>query len=116
MKQLFLIGGLCLALAACQDDTPSFTNTGELPPVGSALLEQQKAACEKSGGTFGRGGAQKLNICFQTPRDASKSCRSNADCTGPCLAQSRTCAPIVPFFGCHDVLVAPGQRVNSCLE
>jgi hypothetical protein len=33
-----------------------------------------------------------------------------------CLARSGTCAPIMPLFGCNEVLDKQGRRVTLCIE
>ena len=103
----------CLAVlaAAC---TPEDGN--DLPPVGEELVRQSQAQCEARGGIWGRGGAGGGFLCFQRTRDAEQSCRRESDCESFCLARSGTCAPITPFFGCHEVLTDTGARATVCVD
>lgn len=89
---------------------------GDLPPVGAELVAQEKARCERGGGIWGRGGAGGGFVCFQRTRDANQSCTRESDCQSFCLARSRTCAPLVPFLGCHDVLTDNGTRAMVCVD
>lgn len=117
--KILTVAGLVLSLAACQDEPP---HDGEgygygLSGFDPAQVETQKAACEARGGEFRPGGLGGLMTCFETPKDAGKSCTSSGDCsTGQCLARSRTCAPIKPLFGCNDLLDAEGRRVSLCVD
>ncbi|WP_415184034.1 hypothetical protein [Phaeovulum sp.] len=103
---------LALMLAACQPD-PS---TPKLEPVGAARVALARSACEKGGGAFRQLGGAGAFICQRTPKDAGKSCTSDADCEGACLARSMTCAPVIPLPGCNDVLTNSGMRVTECVE
>ncbi|MEO0830775.1 MAG: hypothetical protein AAFY03_09995 [Pseudomonadota bacterium] len=109
----------CLALAGCQtgegSDGGASGQGGNLAPVGEALVEEQREACESGGGTFGRA-PNGLNLCFSTPRDAGQRCEQNSDCEGVCLARSRTCAPLIPLVGCNEVLVGPGRVLTECRQ
>lgn len=73
-------------------------------------------ACTRSGGRFAAQGGGGAFACVRTPRDAGDSCRTGADCEGACLARSMTCAPVVPLFGCHEVVTASALRVTECLQ
>lgn len=100
-----------LALSACQEDIPPESD-GSVPDI----LATQRAACEKDGGEFGKSPNGVTFTCYRTPRDANKSCTTGNDCEGLCLARSRTCAPVDPLFGCHEVISDAGIRQTLCTE
>ncbi|WP_298675285.1 hypothetical protein [uncultured Lentibacter sp.] len=99
-----------LALAACQLETTGAGGAPNTSPRGAAL---DSAACEAGGGTvvFGLAGPQ----CARPQPDAGKACTSNSDCAGLCLAKTQSCAPVTPFFGCHEVL-ANGSVATICID
>ena len=88
-----------LALAACQEDGPAPSETQSAFPD---LLRLQREACEKDRGRWGLA--------------ANKTCKVGSDCQGLCLARSRTCSPIEPFYGCHQVLSDSGVPQTLCIE
>ena len=116
MTRLFAVLALCF-IAACQlVETPSddggsvyapVVETGATSPL---ILEQQ---CEAAGGTMviGLAGPQ----CARPEPDAGKACSDNKECSGFCLAATRTCSPVTPYFGCHDVLQG-GKSVGLCVD
>ncbi|MFV0359050.1 hypothetical protein [Tropicimonas sp.] len=86
-------------------------------PEGTALyLDQQRAACEARGGRFSPAPGSGVLICLTIPDDANAPCVRASDCEGECLARSRSCAPIVPLYGCNEVLLENGQRAELCVE
>lgn len=100
-------------LGSCFDRGPE-----PLPP-GPVTPEQQadrQADCERRGGSFGSVGGSSLQVCFITPRDANRSCTSNSDCEGVCLARSRTCAPVIPLLGCNEVILDGGTVATECVD
>lgn len=101
---------LALALAACQPAD------SDLPLVGDALVSSQQATCEADGGRWGTGTNDSTFVCYRTPADAGDICSVASDCEGLCLARSRTCAPVVPLFGCNEVLGRLGARTTLCIE
>ena len=104
-------------LVACQEDGPEPINVGfEGGEFGEVLLATQKAECQKDGGQWGRGGPGGTFVCYTPMRDSGKSCTRGTDCQGLCLARSRTCAPVDPFIGCHEVLTNGGLRATVCVE
>jgi hypothetical protein len=115
MRRLFLTVLVLFALSACQTEVEP-DETTNLAPVGSEVVERERQQCQAKGGTFGRGGLANTNICFTTPKDANKFCNGLDDCEGLCLARSRTCAPLVPLFGCNEVIVQPGQTATICVD
>lgn len=111
MKAVILM--LVLVLAACQPQPSAPIAAGTFGPD---LVERQKALCESRGGRWGRGGGLGTSVCYETPRTANQPCATAQDCDGLCLARSRTCAPVRPFFGCHEVFTASGTRATQCIE
>ena len=102
-----------IALAACQEDGPNPSNNQNAFPD---LLQMQREACEKDGGSWGVAATKASFVCYRPTRDANQSCRAASDCEGVCLARSRTCAPVKPFLGCHQVLSNTGVVQTLCLE
>ena len=103
---------ITLMLAACQSDRAPEGITEAAPD----LLATDAAACAAEGGRWGSALGSSLFVCYRTPRDAGKQCREADDCSTHCLARSRTCAPVTPFYGCHEVLTGPGQVATLCIE
>lgn len=100
-------------LAGCQEDGP---NTPDSQSVFPDLLAEQRESCERRGGRWGLALGKTVYVCYRDTRDANKSCTRETDCEGLCLARSRTCSPIEPFFGCHEVLNSRGLRQTRCVE
>ena len=100
-----------LTLSACQEDGSgsSGTNASSTP----LQLEEVRRDCERDGGSWGTRG-QSLFVCYLPASDANQFCRAASDCESVCLARSSTCAPTVPFLGCHEVLTEAGQRATQC--
>ncbi|MEM9473660.1 MAG: hypothetical protein AAGA71_00070 [Pseudomonadota bacterium] len=101
---------LIATLAACQPTEPAE------PLMGAALVTREEAACEADGGRWGTGSREGTFVCYRTPADAGQTCSADGDCEGLCLARSRTCAPVTPMFGCHEVLGRLGARSTLCIE
>lgn len=104
---------LAVTLAACQTDAPEPVAPGTFDP---GLADRQRAACEADGGRWGAGGKSGALVCYRPAPDAGQSCRADGDCTGFCLARSRTCAPVTPFFGCNEVLNSAGVPQTICID
>lgn len=85
----------------------------EAPPR-TDLNAEARRRCARSGGRFTRSPAG-LFFCVRETRDANKSCTADRDCQGVCLARSRTCAPLTPLLGCHQVFTATGIA-TVCVE
>ncbi len=105
------IAVLSLFLASCQEDGPIASDSEGGAPD---LLADQRNQCERTGGTWGLRAGDRLFVCYQPTRDANKTCRIASDCDGLCLARSRTCAPIKPFLGCHEILTEGGVQATQC--
>jgi len=84
------------------------------PPEG-AMLDQQRAACLRAGGNFMPRGTG-FYACVHQTQDAGRQCDEASDCAGACLARSRTCAPMTPLFGCHEVFTQAGRRETVCTD
>ncbi len=116
MIRIFAFFALCV-FAACQlVDAPADGSGQVFAPVAetgaqSPLILQQQ--CEAAGGTMviGLAGPQ----CARPEPDAGKACNDSKDCSGVCLAETRSCSPVTPFFGCHDVLQG-GKAVGLCID
>lgn len=102
---------LGLALTACQEDGVAESD-GTVPDI----LAEQRADCERQKGRFGLSPNGVTYICFKTMSDANQTCTTGRDCQGLCLARSRTCSPIDPFYGCHEVISSSGVRQTLCTE
>ena len=113
IRQIVTVVFLGLMLAGCQEDAG---DSGDVATPVPDILAPQKAACEKDGGRWGKVPNRETFTCYRLTTDANKTCASKRDCDGLCLARSRTCAPQVPFFGCHEVLSASGIRQTLCIE
>lgn len=106
-----------IALASCvpQNDAPQTQTYGlaGYNPEGAAQAEQ---SCLARGGQYTIGGLAGLKVCFETPKDAGKSCSKATDCDGQCLARSKSCAPLTPLFGCNAILDSAGREVTICVD
>lgn len=87
------------------------------PQVPQAAKSAAQVRCERGGGKYVTVNSNSnLRSCVKITRDAGKSCDREGDCQGQCLARSRTCSPIDPMFGCHEVLQQNGQAVTLCVN
>lgn len=107
MRIVWLIA--TLALVACVEKPPS-------GPQGKPLTKAERAECLMQGGRVGRGGLLPDEVCFLPEADAGKACTKKSDCEGMCLADTRTCSPVTPMFGCFEFLDESGQRVGICID
>ncbi len=98
-----------LALAACVEKPPA-------GPEGQPLGDAERAECLMKGGKVGRGGLLPDEVCFLPEPDAGKACTNKTDCQGMCLADTRTCSPVTPMFGCFEFLDETGQKVGICID
>ena len=105
---------LCgIFLVACQEDGPEVSESETAIPD---ILAVERKACERSGGRWALAIGKTSFVCYRNLSDAHTPCRSENDCEGLCLARSRTCSPVTPFFGCHEVLSPTGVRQTLCIE
>ncbi|MCU0907438.1 MAG: hypothetical protein MUF73_08325 [Rhodobacteraceae bacterium] len=115
MRRLILVA--VLWLAACGTALlPGDSPTPRAAAPAATPGELQRIACERRGGRLTPGPGRGSLICAVTPRDAGQTCARSTDCSGECLARSRTCAPVVPLRGCHDVLDSSGRSTRLCLQ
>ena len=113
VRRVLTVVFMAAALLSCDEDE------GGGPPRDSAfpdLLGEQKVACENKGGRWGAAANKTSFVCYVTLPDANQTCQTGNDCTGFCLARSRTCSPIQPFYGCHEVLSRGGLPQTICIE
>jgi len=85
----------------------------DLPEVAKSA---EQVLCERTGGQWAVAGESGAHFCVKPTRDGGKSCSKEGDCIGMCLARSGTCAPLMPLFGCNEVLDKEGRRVTLCIE
>lgn len=115
MRHLLIVAGLAVGLlAACFPEKDEITVDNALATTDR--FASAKAACEADGGRWGQGGAAQQFVCYRNTPDANTSCTAESDCTTLCLARSRTCAPVQPFFGCHEVLTDSGYQATICID
>jgi hypothetical protein len=76
---------------------------------------EMQLACEKRKGRWLKVKGDLRTCVFQT-KDGGKRCERESQCESVCLARSRTCAPMKPLYGCHEILQDNGARVTLCLE
>lgn len=112
MRVLALVAAF--VLAACQPEE-SGPDIDPLTEFGPGFAEAQMAQCEAQGGSFGSSGNGAM-VCFLQTGEGTKSCSSANDCSGACLARSRTCSPITPLIGCNEILTSEGIAVSQCIE
>jgi hypothetical protein len=109
-----MLAVLCLFfLAACQEDGSDEAESGSIFPD---LIAEEREKCTKDGGRWGAAPGNDTFTCFKTLSDANKPCSLESDCQGLCLARSRTCSPVKPMFGCHEVLSSSGLRQTRCVQ
>jgi hypothetical protein len=113
MKILLAFAAVLLLAGCPAKPTPPDTGLAGFDPH---LIENQRAICEDRGGRFGKGGLSGGFVCYQETRDANQSCSTKSDCEGLCLARSRTCSPVIPFLGCHEVIGVSGRRSTICIN
>ncbi len=116
IRRVMTVLVLGVVLAGCQqdgsEDSESEAALSDVPEI----LAPQRAACERDGGQWGKVPNRETFVCYRITRDANRGCSNKRDCEGLCLARSRTCAPQVPLYGCHEVLNASGLRQTLCIE
>ena len=105
--RLLLALAAVLLLAACQEETPD---------VDPARFDAAERSCARDEGRWVERPNGAGMVCLRTPRDSGKACRVSSDCEGQCLARSGTCAPVIPLFGCNEVLGTRGERSTICVQ
>lgn len=113
LTQAGLVLGV-LVLAGClPTDAAETAADGTEGPVLSA---EERAECLAAGGRIGSGGLFPGELCFRPTTDAGQACSRASDCEGFCLAETRTCAPVTPIFGCTAILNEDGQEITLCMD
>ena len=102
-----------VALAACDEDSAEAPETESIFQNTTAT---QRETCERSGGRWGTAKNAAAFVCYRTMPDANRTCETSRDCAGICLARSRTCSPVKPFFGCHEEITPSGAIQTVCVE
>lgn len=97
-----------LLLAACQSEADEGSPGGQ---AGGGGL-----SCAAQGGTVSRAPLSGQEICIRPTPDAGQSCTRKSDCAGFCLAETRSCAPVTPMFGCFGVLTEDGTEATLCVD
>ncbi|WP_435256495.1 hypothetical protein ACSBLW_10050 [Thioclava sp. FR2] len=54
--------------------------------------------------------------CVMPTADAGKSCSRASDCSGVCMAETRTCSAKDAVFGCYSFLNEKGEVVSLCAD
>lgn len=54
--------------------------------------------------------------CVMPAADAGKSCARAGDCSGVCMAETRTCSAKDVVFGCFSFLNEKGEVVSLCAD
>ncbi len=107
MTRFLLLGLALVALAACQTETRTDPASD---PAG-------QADCEAQDGRWGVAGAFNPNpICTLPTPDAGQSCSVESDCSGMCMADTKTCSTVSPLFGCHVFLDEAGETFEMCID
>ena len=77
---------------------------------------ETEPACVEAGGRWATGGIAQQPLCFLPTPDAGAACTRADDCTGFCLAETGTCSPETPRFGCFALLDLDGAEVTICID
>ena len=109
-----------LALAGCATSTTK-------PVADSATADAQQ--CKASGGFLDQRGRRGTTMCVHRFAGAGKSCASDSDCEGRCLAvrkdgglpsagdaSPRQCQPDDKLFGCHAMLENGKVASTICID
>lgn len=110
MRRLVAALVLGLALAGCREQAP------KAEPLLPDLLQEATRDCTRTGGRMVKAGITGAMTCLRDTRDSGKQCRKAGDCEGDCLARSGTCSPVIPLFGCHEILLNEGQKARLCRD
>ncbi len=122
---IFFAAALSLLLFACDEEKTTVPDEGITSKASLARIAQEQGmseaevaeifeACLDKGGKPMLGGFGQP-ACEVSNEDAGKSCSRDSDCEGFCLAESKTCAPKSPMFGCHKVL-PDGREATICVD
>lgn len=103
----------CFCLVGCQEDGQEVSESETAIPD---ILAIERTACERDGGRWALAIGQSTFVCYHNLSDANKTCSTANDCEGLCLARSRSCSPVKPFYGCHEVLSSTGVQQTLCVQ
>lgn len=113
MHRLIILAALLLNMDGCwftpQPDTVE--QVEERLPYPDSL-----ETCEAAGGHWDYGGLRHQQLCFMPQPDAGQACSKASDCNGVCLADSKTCSPEHPIFGCYSYLREDGSESMICVD
>lgn len=98
-------------LGACLGGAPE---RDPATPITSFGFPQDRVSCAASGGRWGQTG-QGGHTCYAPLGDAGRACTAAGDCEGACSARSRSCAPVRPLMGCHEILTEGGTVATQCI-
>jgi hypothetical protein len=114
MYRLILLGALALNIDGChfkdEPDSP-LEQVSQQQPV-----PQNESDCLAADGRWALGGLSRQELCFLPNSDAGKACTKASDCEGVCLAETKTCAPERPLFGCYSYLGKDGAQGMICRD
>lgn len=109
MPYRLLLPALLLFLGAC---VPETVPPAAAPDAVAAFDPNDLEGCEAAGGRIGFIGLSGGRYCQAPAPDAGQSCTSATDCSGYCMAESRTCAPYISPPGCMEaILLEDGSEV-----
>jgi hypothetical protein len=100
--------------AEAEPETAKAPAQAESPAAPDANAEA-RSGCLRAKGSFTPTKTGAF-ICVKRTRDSSKGCSASGQCEGACLARSRSCSPVTPLVGCHDVLTDSGKRATVCVD
>lgn len=81
-----------------------------------AAAPESEAACGDAGGRWQRGGLAGQYLCVLPTPDAGAACTAAEDCSGFCLAETKTCSIETPMFGCFAIVDLDGAEVTICID
>lgn len=121
MRKATIVASVVL-LAACMPDphaggpAPGLDAGAVLGPVpGSA---PSRNTCLEQGGRWGAeavtGETPGVMQCYLPEPDADQPCAVARDCSGYCLAETRTCSRETPMPDCAVILGNAGQVIDLC--
>ena len=97
MRRLLALCLMVLVMVACKPEAPSGTDQPDC--AGGQIVQSMSGP-----------------VCAMPNADAGKACARAGDCSGVCLAETRTCSPYSPQFGCFELLDEGGQMVGLCVD
>lgn len=113
IRRILSAAFMVIALVSCDDDTVDAPVSQSVFPD---ILKQEREACEAENGRWGTATSRETFICYKDLPDANQPCSTSRDCAGLCFARSRTCTPVEPLFGCHQILSQDGLMQTVCRE